>query len=132
MWFGNLCGGMGMKRILLLLFLALNCNAIIYLQYQDDTGDFKQTAYLYQNDQISHRFIKVMNFSEQNMETICNGINYTIVLLPDDEYRLSDIESGYTLDYIMYKFWWLILLVAVFFLLFSVIVVIYKRGKHNG
>lgn len=116
-----------MKRIILLLLL-LSCftvSQICYVRIIDMTGDNYETIDVYQNDNMSTRFIKTLNTTTQHMSTVGAVHGYTFVINPTRKAVLEDFGNPNQLAY-LYRLlpWGLGILILIIFIL-----IIYKKTK---
>lgn len=88
--------------IILLILLTIPVQAgIIYVRFLDLTNNQYDYIDVYQRDATSTRYIKTINISVQDMETLSTNINYTLVLHPNRKDILYDVSNPRQLSYLL-------------------------------
>lgn len=80
--------------------MAVTVNAgIIYVEFNDLTGDNIEYLYLYQNDNVSHRYVKTLNTTIQ--QTIGTGKHYSLSIPVSENKVKYDYQTTRPIDYFL-------------------------------
>lgn len=121
-----------MKRLILLMFLAMNvCAGIHYIDIEFHTGDKVKSAHIYQSDFDSQRYVKTLNLTNVDAKTIGTNRNYTIYLVTDYETSRKILKTDRISGYILHNFWYWILIILMIVSITFFIGYAYKRGKNG-
>lgn len=119
----------GITILALLILFSIPVNAgIIYIRIIDRTGDGYNLIDVYQRDGTSERYIKTINMTDVDIDTMGTGINYTFMILPSRNAIISNVDNTRQLSYIFQEAGQ-----SVFYLLLLILVLVlykYKGGKN--
>lgn len=114
--------------ITILLFLLIpnaHAQAVQRFTLTDLTGDFEDRITIYQNDNMSNRYVQAVNKSETQPFQISAGHGFSIVMTPKQRSMFRDVTSPDFFNTIYRSIWPFILILIV--LIF--IMLVYRRGK---
>ena len=87
--------------------------SILYMTFTDMTGDNYQNGYLYQNDNLSVRFIKQVNLTGHEAVTMGACRNFDLYIEPPQKAGIKNVESNLMLDLLFHNFTYLIVIIAI-------------------
>ena len=108
---------------ILLLMVCVSSESFVWIQIQNQIGEgeLSEFVFVYQNNNLSRRFIKEQNYTDRTIR-LNGGVDYDLYIPANPQHIVKNIEHRNWGNFAFYGFWvmaFILLIVIVIILLLS-------------